>query len=42
LHCLIVCLSVIEIISDPTYEDFQDEVCEDSNLFFSKQCGKCP
>jgi hypothetical protein len=47
--CVIVCLSirgihfgaVIRRPKDQVYEDFQDEVYEDSDLFFSKQRGKC-
>jgi hypothetical protein len=40
--CLIVCLSVRRICFEADEWRLQDQVYEDSHLFFSKQWGKCP
>jgi hypothetical protein len=43
LHCIylaIVCMTLGNSISQPLFKDFQDQVFEHSDVFFSGQQGK--
>jgi hypothetical protein len=45
LHCIylsIVCFILGNFMSEPLFEDFQEQVFEESEVFFSGQQDKCP
>jgi hypothetical protein len=45
LHCIylsIVCFALGNSVPEPLFEDFQEHVFEDLEVFFSGQQGKCP
>jgi hypothetical protein len=44
LHCIylsIVCFALGNSVSEPLFEGFQEQVFEESEVFFSRQQGKC-
>jgi hypothetical protein len=45
LHCmylLILCFMLGNSVPKPLFEDFQEQVLEESEVFFSEKQGKCP
>jgi hypothetical protein len=45
LHCIylsIVCFVLENSMLEPLFKDFQEQVFEESEVFFSEQQGKCP
>jgi hypothetical protein len=43
LHLFVYCvLPLGNSVSEPLFEDLQDQVFEESEVFFSGQQGKCP
>jgi hypothetical protein len=38
----IVCFALGNFVPEPLFEDFQEQVLEDYEVFFSGQQGKCP
>jgi hypothetical protein len=38
----IVCFALGNSVSKPLFKDFQEQVIEESEVFFSGQQGKCP
>jgi hypothetical protein len=41
IYLVIVCFMLVNSVPEPLFEDFQDQVFEDSDVFFSGQQGKC-
>jgi hypothetical protein len=42
IYLVVVCFVLGNSVSEPLFEDFQEQAFEDSKVFFSGQQGKCP